>query len=356
MIETGNRQQTRRLRSASLKDVAERAGIGIATASAVLNGSRTNTRVSDVTRERVLAAAKELDYHANALARALTGQPTKTLGIVFGFPFALMSLPDPYAFAVLQGVVKGATETGYNITLYTEPWHSEAQSSGVLRDGRTDGVLVIAVATYSDMIGSLTKAGIPLVAVSSCCKGYGVPSVDVDNAAGARLATRHLLDLGHRRIAHIRGDDHLTSGIERREAFAQEMAAAGSPERPEYVLYGSYTGSAGYDRMKQLLALPQAPTAVFAANDVVALGAIEAARDCGLNVPGDLSVVGFDDIPIPALVSSGLTTIRQPLDEIGVMAVRMLAALVRDEDVSPVSRTLEPELIVRHSTAPPRLR
>ena len=149
----------RRTQIAGLRDVAAQAGIGIATASAVLNGSRSNTRVSPATRERVLTAAKDLGYHPNALARGLTGRPTRTLGVLFGLERASVAVANPFAFTVFQGLIAGAADAGYNVMLFTEPWHDAERSAGILRDGRTDGVLVIAVASDSDVIASVTKPG-----------------------------------------------------------------------------------------------------------------------------------------------------------------------------------------------------
>ncbi|MGI4791633.1 MAG: LacI family DNA-binding transcriptional regulator [Janthinobacterium lividum] len=335
-----------------LRDVAAQAGIGIATASSVLNGSRSNTRVSQATRDRVLSAAKELGYHPNALARGLSGRPTKTLGVLFCLERASVAVANPYAFTVFQGLIGGAADAGYDITLFTEPWHDAERSGGILRSGRTDGVVLIAVTTDSDILASLAQTGLPAVAVSSS-GGYNISSVDVDNSVGARLATEHLVSLGHRRIAHLSGDDNLISAIERREAFLATLTEASLPVPSDYLLPGSYETASGYDRTRRLLALPAPPTAIFASNDTLALAAINAARDCGVDVPGQLSVIGFDDLPTLSLEALGLTTIRQPLMEIGRMGSLMLIASIETGSVQPERRLFTPELIVRNSTAPP---
>jgi LacI family transcriptional regulator len=336
-----------------LKDVAARAGIGIATASSVLNNSRTNTRVSQATRERVLAAAKELRYHPNALARALTGQPTKTLGVLFGLERATVAVANPYAFTVLQGIIGAAAESGYNVMFYTEPWHNAAVSAGLLRDRRTDGVLLISVPTDADVVPSLVELGLPVVGVSSSCDRYGVPSVDVDNAAGARIATEHLLQLGHRRIAHLKGDDALESANHRHDAFCGTLATVGLIEDEAYALHGSFEAESGFSRTIELLALPYPPTAIFAANDTLAQAAIDAARQRGISVPNQLSIVGFDDIPLASHLTPPLTTVRQPLLEIGAEASRLLINLLQGKDVPAQTCLFQPELVVRGSTAPP---
>jgi len=352
-IGSQGRRTSRRPQAVGLREVAARAGTAIATASAALHNTQSTTRFSAATRERVLAAAKELNYHPNALARALTGRLTKSLGVMFGHERASVAVANPYVFGVLQGIISAASDAAYNVVLLTEPWYNAERSQGILMDGRTDGVVLIAVATDSDVLSTLANAGVPAVAVSSRCEEYGVPSVDIDNCAGARMATNHLLDLGHRRIAHLGGDMNLTDAQERIEAFELTMADAGIPVKPEYLPPGVFGAKSGYERALRLLELPYRPTAIFAANDEMAFATIEAAQSRGLDVPGDLSVVGFDDISVPDNVSPWLTTIRQPLNEIGVTGATMLIALLNGEDLGPKTRIITPELIVRQSTAPP---
>jgi len=342
----------KRVQVAGLRDVAARAGIGMATASAVLNGSRSNTRVSQATRERVIQVAKELGYHPNALARGLTGRPTKTIGVLFGLERVSIAVVNPYAFTVFQGLIAGAADAGYNVTIFTEPWHGAERSAGILRDGSTDGVILIAVTTDSDVISSLVETGLPSVVVSSG-SDHEIASVDVDNAAGARLATEHLISLGHLRIAHIPGDSNLTSATERQDAFMETMVQAGLPVPAAYLPSGSFESASGYERARQLLKLPSPPTAIFAANDSLALAVVSAARDCGVDVPGQLSVIGFDDIPMLSLDGLWLTTIRQPLIEIGRSGSLMLIELIETGQVETNRKQFVPELIVRNSTAPP---
>lgn len=338
----------------TLSDVARKAGVSLVTASTVVNASRSNTRVSAATRARILDAATALNYHPNALARGLLRQQTtKTLGVLFGLERASVTVTNPYAFMVLEGIAAAAATAGYNVTLFTQPWHGAAVSAAPLRDGRTDGIIVIAPANDSDVVSSLAALEIPLVSVSASGDRHAVPSVDVDNVCGARLATEFLLSLGHRRIAHLQGDSNLLSAKERCDTFCQTLLAAGVPVRQGYILAGSYERASGYENTQRLMQLPERPTAIFACNDNAAIGVLEAARDAGVRVPDALSVVGFDDIPLPSLVTPTLTTIRQPLAEIGARATRLLIALLAGEDVAPTTVLYTPELVVRGSTAPP---
>ena len=336
-----------------LRHVAERAGTSVATASAILSPTRSSTRFSAATRDRVLHAARELRYHPNALARALTGHPTHTLGVLFGLERASVAVANPFVFTLLQGVVAAAAEAGYNVTLFTEPWHDAAASAGPVRDGRTDGVIVIAPAAGNDLIASLVAFEIPAVTIATPTEEGLVPSVDVDNVAGARLATEHLLALGHRRIAHLTGDAVLRSAAERRDAFLRTMAAAGVPVPPEYVVEGLYTEQSGLESARALLALPVPPTAVFAASDNIALGVVRAAREKGVRIPDQLSVVGFDDLPQGPALDPPLTTVHQPLARIGEEAARLLLRRVRQEPVPPTPTLFAPTLVARASTAPP---
>lgn len=339
-----------------LRQVAEQAKTSVATASAVLSTTRSSTRFSADTRDRVLRAAQELHYYPNALARALIGHPTRTLGVLFGLERASVAVANPFVFTLLQGIVAAAAEAGHNVTLFTEPWHNAAASAGPVRDGRTDGVIVIAPVANSDLLSCLVSYDIPAVCIATPAEGDLVPSVDVDNAAGARMATQHLLSLGHQRIAHLAGDEILRSTAERREAFLQTMAQANVPVPPEYVVPGLYTARSGQERTGQLLALPNPPTAIFAASDDIAQGVLKAAHEKNVVVPEQLSVIGFDNLSqfSPARTfEPPLTTIHQPLAQIGEEATRLLLKRIHQESVSLSATLFAPTLVLRASTAPP---
>jgi LacI family transcriptional regulator len=334
-----------------LRQVAEHAGTSVATASAILGAGRSNSRFSARTRDRVLHAAQELRYHPNAVARALTGQPTRVLGVLFGIERASVAVANPFVFNLLQGIVTAAAEVRYNVTLFTEPWQNAAVSAGLVRDRTTDGVIVIAPTLDSDIISCLNEFHIPAVSIATVGHDELAPSVDVDNVAGARLATEHLLALGHRRIAHITGDYVLRSGIERRDAFLNTMAEAGVPVPPEYVMPGQYTSPSGLEGTLALLSLPEPPTAIFAASDNIAQGVYRAARLKGVSVPDQLSVVGFDNFLAGDLFDPPLTTIHQPLQEIGAAAAHLLLQSIQREEIPQSTTLFPPKLIVRESTA-----
>jgi LacI family transcriptional regulator len=200
---------------------------------------------------------------------------------------------------------------------------------------------------------ALSSLGLPLVAVSWPPDHGNVPSVDVDDVAGARQVMEHLLGLGHRRIAHLMGHPNLISATTRRDVYMRCLSDAGIGPRPEYLLPGLYQEQSGYENTRRLLALPEPPTAIFAGNDEIAFGAMDAARERGVSVPGQLSLVGVDDRPLTRYLTPPLTTLRQPFDKVGEEAARLLLRRVAGEAIPAAMHLFTPELLVRGSTAPP---
>lgn len=343
---------------ATIRDVARESGVSVATVSYVLNNGPRPVKAQ--TRERVLAAIRRLDYHPNAMARGLGGRRMHTIGVAFG-TIETTVVTNPYAGSVLQGILSASADADYNVTIFPKSWQSAEVSCGPFRDRRTDGVLVVAPLEGSDIVPTLAALRLPLVVVSSPSEIFGVPFVDVDNPKGAALAIRHLIELGHTRIAHLMGDPTHASVAARKAGFIKTLRDAHVALPPDYLLQGSYAYHRSREAAERLLALSPLPTAVFVGNDMMAFAMIEVARDHGIHVPRDLSVIGFDDVPHAGLVSPPLTTIRQPLPEIGAFATRLLLAQM-DGDESPkingtanvpLAHYLEPTLVVRGTTGPP---
>lgn len=337
-------------RAPTLSDIAECAGVSLYTVSVVLNRSRSNTRVSQATRERILEAAARLKYHPNAMARGLVHRRLHTIGVLFGVLEADVVVTNPYASGVLQGTLAEAARAGYCVTIYTQPWRDTPDTAARYRDGRTDGILVVAPQLDSPIVPELSALGLSLAVVSSSGEPYGVPSVDVDNLQGGRLATEHLVALGHTRIAHITGNEDMQSVHVRREGYLAALADAGIAARPEYVVSARYDGATADDALDRLMRLPEPPTAIFAGNDTIALAALQTAVKRGIAVPQDLSIVGFDDAPETAMVTPPLTTVRQPLQQISAAATRLLIAQIEGEPVEKSCQLIAPQLIVRGST------
>ena len=229
----------------TIQDIAVKVGVSKGAVSVVLNGSTSSTRVSAVTRDRILAVAEELNYRPNVAAQALSRGRMDTIGIMFGFTNDSAPLMSrALAMDILQGASAAAERADKNLMLFTQRWRSQnGGSHRRLSDERTDGLIVSMPATDGDMITQLMAQPQPLVFIGYPADKRGHPSVDVDNASGAALATRHLLELGHRRIAHLQGDDFYVCTGERLSGFLQTMLEAGIVTPPEYVLQGSYDGT-----------------------------------------------------------------------------------------------------------------
>lgn len=359
------RQPTRMSSAVTIRDVARESGVSIGTVSNVLNGRVALVRAE--TRDRVLHAARTLNFQPSAAARSLVQGRTRTLGVLFHTSTGAV-IVDPYASAVLQGILGGAADAGYGVLLYPEPWKSPEQGARLFADRRADGVL--AIAPRVEMIPDLAALGLPLALVSvrfdsgeagetaTSDDGIVFTATDVDNAEGGRLATEHLLLLGHRKIAHLFGDEFQRSAHDRETGWRAALAAAGIVPPDEYRVVCDYQGDTGYAATHALLALPDPPTAIFAANDRLAFACMRAARDAGVAMPEQLSVVGFDDIPAAPLVMPPLTTVRQPLAQIGRVAVERLIARLENRSGEPLAsaddyRLFSPELVIRGSTAAP---
>jgi LacI family transcriptional regulator len=334
----------------TISDVAALAGVNKTTVSVVLNGNRSGTRVSEATRVRIQRAASELGYQANAIARGLAQGRMNMLGVLFS-GFEVVVLNNYYAVGILQGAMWAAANADFDVVLFTKP-AEDPHSNSVVRDRRTDGFLVVDPVIDSPAIEDLAALGLPLVAVASGARDRAVPSVDVDNAFGARLAAEHLLSLGHRRIAHLTGESNQYAVSERCESYKKTLNDAGISVPDDDVIWARFGDGSHYRAAVALLSRPERPTAILAAGDVIALTVMEAARNLGISVPGQLSVVGFDDITAAPMVTPPLTTVRQPLMAIGDTATMQLLSLIRGEPVPAHSTLIAPELVIRGSTAP----
>jgi DNA-binding LacI/PurR family transcriptional regulator len=331
---------------ARMADVAARAGVGVATVSRVLNG-RAN--VASATRERVLEAMRSLDYRPNSVARNLSLKRTLVIGVVMPF------LTNPSAIERVRGIVTALAETPYDVALFdVESASRQQRAFRLLADAhRTDGLLIVSSIPPDEEVRRLQVQGIEAVLVDA--RHALLPSVVVDDVAGGALATSYLLELGHRRVAFI-GDKptdefRFDSSRDRTVGYERALAAAGIPLRPEYVREGTQSRLTARSIAEELLRLPERPTAIFAASDTQALGVLEAARALGVDVPGDVSVIGFDDIEIASYV--GLTTVRQPLFESGHRGAELLLGALSGRPPAARVETMPLDLVVRGTTRPP---
>jgi DNA-binding LacI/PurR family transcriptional regulator len=336
-----------RLGLVTMRDIARATGLSQSTVSRVLNRTPTVVPIADATRERVLAMAKELGYRPNPLARGLRGASTMLLGVI------VRDITDPFFAGAIEAVTVEASERGYNVVL----GHAHARADeaialwGVLEARPCDAILLLGdMGDQPKLIEDLAGTRVPLVALWQGSRPKGIAAVSVDNRAGVQAVLQHVADLGHRRIAYA-GARPLGDIKEREEAYVDFMARLGEPVRDGYIDHRSNEFAGGVAALEQLLGLPEPPTAVVTSTDVLAIGALHAAHACGLQVPADVSIAGFDDIPVAAVTVPALTTVRMPVREMVAKAVQMVLG---DSILDPTRPTvLRPSLMVRSSTGPP---
>ena len=333
----------------TIRDVARACGVSATTVSYVINGKSV---LKDDTRERIFRTMKEMNYHPSAVARGLNSKKVNTIGVLLSVIGPAEFVTNPYSSGLLQGIYLQAQREGCHVTLFTLEWENAEISGPQLRDGRTDGIVVVAPPLYSDVLPGLAALKVPVIGISAPVDA-GVAVVDVDNEAGLRLTTQHLLELGHKRIAYLTGNDDLASYIPRRAGFCNTMQAAGLDVAEDMILLSSFDGKLAFEQTSALLRQPNRPTAIIAGNDSIALAVIDAARCSGLHVPRDLSVVGFDDTPAASLITPNLTTIHQPLVDIGEKATALLVERTsKPFELTEEVHLLAPQLVVRGSSGP----
>jgi LacI family transcriptional regulator len=337
-----------RPRRVTIREIADLAGVSIATVSRVLNGRED---VSLETRETVQRVIREHGYMANRSARGLSAGRTGLVGV-------LVPLVHPaYFSSILAGAAEALYEQDMRLLL-SPTLHLHDREVSLLdriTHGTTDGALLVLPEESSSELTALLDQGYDFVVVDPRDPlDERVPAVSAAHASGADQAMRHLLELGHRRIGAITGPAFWVATKDRLRGYQAALAAAGLMPQPELVVQADFEIPGGVAAAERLLALPEPPTAIFAFNDNLAIGAIRAARARGLRVPEDLSVVGFDDIEYATVVSPALTTVRQPLAEMGRMAVSMLVRLLERQRFETLHVELGTRLVVRDSTAPPR--
>ncbi|MER5321898.1 LacI family DNA-binding transcriptional regulator [Streptosporangium roseum] len=324
----------------TLEKVAARAGVSRATASRVVNGS---TRVAPQIREAVNRAVEELGYVPNQAARSLVTQRADSIALVFPEPATRVFSDDPTFAGIIRGVSLEIEEADKQLVLMlTGPDGSYHRVERYATNGHVDGVIVASMHGTDPLPGILTRRGVPVVCGGRPGVPGDLPYVDMDNTGGAERAVRHLVEQGRRRIATIAGPQDMIAGIDRLAGYRDVLRDS---DRRSIVAVGDFTRESGAVAMRQLLADDPDLDAVFVANDLMALGALRTLGRAGRAVPGDVAVVGFDDIPAAAYAEPPLTTVRQPTVEMGRRLARMV---LNPEDRTPV--VLPTELVVREST------
>ncbi|HMH41635.1 MAG TPA: LacI family DNA-binding transcriptional regulator [Gaiellaceae bacterium] len=330
----------------NIRQIADLAGVSIATVSRVLNGRGD---VSEETRELVSRVIRENGYTANRSARGLSAGRTGLVGVLVPLVF------PAYFSGILAGAAEALSERDFQIVLSPTGGEHEREVSIVDRlHGLTDGALIILPEESSEELERLLDSGFRFVVLDPLMPlEERIPSVSAAHTSGADQAMKHLLDLGHRRVGQITGPRGWVATEDRRRGYRAALAAAGILPDPTLEQEAEPEIDPGRAAAEQLLDLPERPTAIFAFNDNIAIGAIQAARARGIRVPEELSIVGFDDIEHATIVTPALTTVRQPLAEMGRTAVSLLMRLLEGQRFETLHVELATRLVVRDSTAPP---
>lgn len=338
---------------ATIRDVALRSGVSTATVSYVLNNGPRAVRPR--TQQRVLAAIRELNYHPSAMARGLNHKRVGTIGVVT-LHSVQSPLENPYYRAVLSGIVDASTRLRQSVNLFNgNVWDSENVDFPVFCDGRCDGLLIFLPYLGNILIPALKRQSVPFVIIGEGGADPTVSSIDIDNFAVAREIVKRLIAFGHRRIAHFRGAGDLISSADRLQGYRDALQEAGIEFDPSIVIDGDYETESGYERARQMFSAPRPhPTAVFAANDRIAVGVIKALQELHLKAPEYVSVAGVDCSSHPDYPDTRLTTGDQHLMQLGEKAVDMVMELIEAGEPR-IIKTLQPFDIVPGSTVgPPR--
>ncbi|HET9415993.1 MAG TPA: LacI family DNA-binding transcriptional regulator [Candidatus Limnocylindria bacterium] len=329
----------------TLEQVARRANVSRATASRVVNG---DPRVGEPVRAAVESAVRELRYVPNLAARSLVTRRSDSVAVVIPEPTTQL-FGDPFFPRVLRGISEALGQEGMQLVLLMpQARPDEVRVERYLEAGHVDGVLLISLHGADPLPSGLRRHGVPLV-VGGRPPAEGFTYVDVDNRGGAATAVGHLVDIGRRRIATIAGPQDMAVGADRLAGYRERLSAAGRHDG--LVEVADFTHDGGRSAMERLLARDPSLDAVFAASDLMAIGAMAALRSAGRSVPRDVAVVGFDDAPMASTVDPALTSIRQPIEEMGREMTRLLIDGIRSPDRPPRRVILDTQLVVRQSSA-----
>ena len=330
--------------NSTIIDVAKLAGVSTTTVSHIINGTRY---VSDELKERVEKAIEELGYRPNSMARGLRRGESKTIGLI---------VPDnsnPFFAEILRQIENIGYATGYSVILCNSDSDIKKEVAYIelLNAKQVDGIIFITTNNSVEHLQEITNNGIPLLVIDRDVPLKATDILLVDNFNGGYDATRYLLSLGHKRIACITGPSLLTPSADRVNGYKKAMAEAKIEINPEWVVAGDFQFNGGEEGIIHLLKLDPRPTAIFACNDMMALGVMRGLRKAGLSVPVDISLIGFDDISLASVISPGLTTIAQPVQKISELAIELLVKRIQNKDTTASDEriVLPTQLIIRES-------
>jgi LacI family transcriptional regulator len=329
----------------TLEDIAEKSGYSRSTVSRVINGE---PGVSKKARHEITKVIKTLNFHPNRAARALATGKINTIGLLIPETVKFI-FTDPYFQLLAQGISKACEDNDYALLLWlAEPEIERSSIKKYLNHGIVDGFIAASINFDEPMIDTLLESNLPFVIIGRHAYEFDMNFVDLDNLAGAEFATQHLIDRGYKRIATITGPQDMFVGAERLTGYFNVLHANGLVIDDEMILEGDFSQESGYTCAKQLL--DHHPDAIFAASDVMAIGAMHAITDAGMRIPENVAVIGFDDLPLAAKQNPPLTTIHQPIHQMGYIAVQTLWKAMDNPDGEVFQTIIRPNLVVRQST------
>jgi LacI family transcriptional regulator len=338
---------TRKGKKVTIVDVAREAGTSYSTVSRVFSNSG---KVAEETKERIIEVAERLGYVPNQQARSLVGGQTQVLGVL------VPGFDNGYVSSIVNGIDDEIAGTEYNLLLYTthRAHKDEVRYVNRITSGLAEGLIVVLPRHPEAYLSALAAKHFPYIFVDHEGVSEDSISISATNFRGAYDATKYLIELGHRRIAFITGILELRSGLDRLHGYRAALQDYGIEVDQTLIVHGDFLTESGYLATQQLLEVDPLPTAIFVSNDLMAFGAMNAITDSGLHVPQDISIIGFDNIPQAELFRPRLTTVHQPLEQMGRMATRMLLDQIENPEKVPHSSMLATELVIRDSCQPPR--
>ncbi len=330
----------------NIKDLAERIGLSVTTVSRVLNGKSKAYRISTATSEKVLAAASAYNYSPNRIARGLRLDKTETIGLI------IPDISNPFFASIAKIIEVEARNKGYSIILCDslDDVITEAELLNLLSGRKVDGIIIAPAGKMSSHIEEIQQQGIPVMVIDRYFPGTKLPYVTSDNYLGTMLAMEHLIEMGHFRIACIQGISGISANNDRVMGYRDALLKSGVLPDDALILGYDFGVENGYVQTKKLLALPDRPTAILALSNLISLGTLRALKEAGLIVPDDISIVSFDEQPYSAFLACPMTTVEQPREEIGKLAVDSLVNII-DKVLSAkaINLKLQPRLIYRES-------
>jgi LacI family transcriptional regulator len=327
----------------TIVEVAKKAGVSPATVSRVV---ANYGYVADKTRKKVLAAVKELGYHPNTIARSMVTKSTRTIGLV------VTDITNPFFAQLARGVEAVTWQNGYTLILANTDEDSQRERAIILtlQEKRVDAIIIVPASSEdSSHLEELVKSGLPVVLLDRGVKNLVVDTVMVDNEDGAFRAVSHLIDLGHSRIGIILDNPNITTNVERLSGYKRAITTHGLQLEQKLIQSCQYTRQSAYELVRRMIQPPNRPTALFTTNNFMTIGAIKAVNENGMNIPGDIALVGFDDLEWSQLNYPQLTAVAQPVSEMGNLAGQRILARLKNENTPPMEIRLKTNFIIRES-------